>query len=149
MWLRFFLISVLLSVPFLSFAILRNRKETAFMPVFFGKYKRYAPWIEAQAKHETGNFQSALFKKYHNAFGMKVPTKRDTVNVGSTPLGEFRTGPYLAYKNLSQSVRDYIKWLDYHKTPTNIETPRSYFEYLQDKGYAEDSSYIDKVMKWL
>jgi len=90
--------------------------------------------VLAQAKLESGNFTSRIYKQNNNMFGMKEPKKRVTVSNGSK-------GAYAYYDTWMHSVIDqriyYAKYLD-GKTEQQIYT------YLEN-NYAEDKQYVSKL----
>lgn len=93
--------------------------------------------IYAQAKHETGNFTSSIFKNNNNLFGMKLAKKRST-----TAIGE-KSG-HAVYKTLFHSVLDYFK----RQKEFNI-SGSSNTQFVNDtihSGYAEDPAYLEKWM---
>ena len=95
----------------------------------------YPDVVLAQAKIETGNFTSKIFRENNNMFGMKLPERRQT-----TAVGESRN--HAKYTDWIQSIRDYKLWQDQmiHKAPTK----RAYLAYLR-RNYAEDKNYIKKI----
>ena len=95
----------------------------------------YPDVVLAQAKIETGNFTSKIFRENHNMFGMKLPYRRQT-----TAVGENRN--HAKYTDWIQSVRDYKLWQDQmiHRAPTKS----AYLAYLK-RNYAEDKNYIKKI----
>ena len=120
----------------------RNPRRTISRIITKSKYKDYLPYILAQSKLETGNF-TALEEK--NLFGMGVPSKRKSLRIGEylAPNGE----RFSVYKNWSDSVNDYLLYLEEFNVPTNLNTCRQYITVLKNNGYATDSAYIDKVVK--
>lgn len=95
----------------------------------------YPDVVLAQAKIETGNFTSVIFRENNNLFGMKLPESRTT-----TAVGESRN--HAMYRSWVQSIIDYKLWQDQmiHRAPTK----RRYLEYLS-RNYAEDKTYIKKI----
>jgi flagellum-specific peptidoglycan hydrolase FlgJ len=95
----------------------------------------YPDVVLAQAKIETGNFTSKIFRENNNMFGMKLPERRQT-----TAVGESRN--HAKYTDWIQSIKDYKLWQDQmiHKAPTK----RAYLAYLR-RNYAEDKNYIKKI----
>ena len=93
--------------------------------------------IYAQAKHETGNFKSAVYKENNNLFGMKLARKRK-----NTITGENRG--HATYKSRLKSIYDYFLRQQYFHI--NYVTPEQYVTKTVQSGYAEDSSYN---LKWL
>lgn len=96
---------------------------------------KYPKIILAQAKLESDNFKSDLFKRNNNLFGMKVPNSRVNVTVGG------RAG-YASYYTWRESVIDYLFWV---KTRGIDKLSKDeYMEFL-GKVYAEDPKYKEKV----
>lgn len=91
--------------------------------------------IYAQAILESGNFESTIFKKNHNLFGMKVPSTRPT-----TALGLQLNHAY--YNNWEESLIDYSLWQSAFARNLNQE---QYLDLL-NKIYAEDGKYKDKLI---
>lgn len=101
------------------------------------KYRALLPYIEAQARLETNNFQSNVYKTDHNLFGMKfIPgtnTKRDQVATRGLKSTE---GDYYAhYLTDSSSVADLLKWMDYKNFPTSVSGTTEYASELKKRGY--------------
>lgn len=95
----------------------------------------YPDVVLAQAKIETGNFTSVIFRENNNLFGMKLPESRST-----TAVGESRN--HAKYVDWVQSIIDYKLWQDQmiHRAPTK----KKYLEYLS-RNYAQDKTYIRKI----
>ena len=93
--------------------------------------------VFAQAKLESNNYQSELFKSNFNLFGMKVATIRVS-NTDNENKG------YQAYCNWRESVTDYVLW----QFENNVDklSDEEYLYYLSKK-YAEDPQYIEKIKK--
>lgn len=77
-----------------------------------------------QAKLETGNFKSYLFKKSNNLFGFR------------------NFNGYKVYKNWKCSVIAYKQWQSKKYKGGN------YYTFLKNIGYAEDSLYIKKLKQF-
>ena len=95
--------------------------------------------VLAQARLETGNFTSKVFKENNNLFGMKLPRVRNT-----TAIGEQNS--HATYASWLQSVADYKLWQD--EVVKKYRTKRAYLRYLS-KNYAEDKKYIHKLKQML
>ena len=93
--------------------------------------------VYAQAKLETGEFKSKIFKENNNLFGMKVATRRPTTNKGEDNGHAF-------YVNWKESVVDYAFYSAQYLS--NIKTESEYLDYL-GQSYAEDPNYISKIRK--
>jgi uncharacterized FlgJ-related protein len=92
--------------------------------------------IYAQAKMETANFSSNLFKNHNNLFGMKPAMQRPKTYSYTTDSG------FAGYKNWKQSVMDYVLLqVSYMK---DLKTEDEYYKYLS-KNYADTDYYAKKV----
>jgi uncharacterized FlgJ-related protein len=98
---------------------------------------KYPETVLSQARLETGNFTSDVFKENHNLFGMKVAGKRPTSAIGTNRN-------HAKYRNWKDSVVDYALFQSYiiAKLPSN--TSDSYREYIQ-KFYSETGDYLDRI----
>lgn len=92
--------------------------------------------VLAQAKLESGNFQSTLFKKYNNMFGMKHPYKRPTLAIGKTESG------YAIFNSWEDSIIDYAFFQVYSAKGLN---KNDYIIFLNNY-YAEDPNYDKKII---
>jgi flagellum-specific peptidoglycan hydrolase FlgJ len=92
--------------------------------------------VLAQARLESGNFSSELFKKTNNLFGMGVASRRANTSNGS--YNKFST-----YSSIRECIIDYALWQS--RYASNL----TYDEYLAKLGstYAEDPDYIKKLEK--
>lgn len=88
----------------------------------------------AQAKLESGNYNSSIYRGNNNLYGMKECSKRQTTQTN------IKNG-YGVYNNWQLSVLDRILWdaFTFRERPTEDE----YFEAL--KSYAQDTNYIAKI----
>jgi hypothetical protein len=100
---------------------------------------KYPETVLSQARLETGNFQSEIFKENHNLFGMKVAASRPTSAVG-TNRG------HAQYRNWKESVIDYALLQSYiiAKLPSNND--KEYRSYIQ-KFYSTTSDYLKRIDK--
>ena len=98
---------------------------------------KYPETVLSQARLETGNFTSAIFKENHNLFGMKVAGKRPTSAIG------VHRG-HAQYRNWKDSVVDYALFQSYiiAKLPKN--NIKEYRNYIQ-KFYSETSDYLTRI----
>jgi len=113
--------------------------------IWFNPYRKLAPYIIAQAKLESENFNSPVYKKNNNAFGMKTASKRKQLGKPGSiaPDG----GTYQQYTNDIQSFKDLFLWFDYTKFPTEVKTAKDYVTNLQARGYFKSSpvAYLDNI----
>lgn len=95
---------------------------------------KYPEIVFAQARLESGNFQSNLFDKCNNLFGMNHPSIRETRSVGST-------NGFATFENWLYSVEDRFIYEELYLS--NL-TREEYFSYL-GRVYAEDPNYVSKL----
>jgi len=81
---------------------------------------------------ESGWFRSQSFTDYNNPFGMKQPTHRETLCIG-TELGH---GQFIHWYD---AVKDYKLWQDYW-VEHHLD-PEDYYSFLDDLPYAEAKNY--------
>jgi hypothetical protein len=94
------------------------------------------PYIAlAQAKLETGNYTSKIFRESNNLFGMKEAKSRITTAKGT----QFN---HAYYESWTESVYDFA----FHQCRylPNIKNEEQYFQYL-GQNYAEDPNYINRL----
>lgn len=96
---------------------------------------KYPHIVLAQAKLESGNFTSKVFKQNHNMFGMKKAKRRIT----SSQEGN---NSYAFYRDWVDCVYDYGMWSQ--NMLCNVSSESEYFNKLQER-YAEDSMYVSKL----
>lgn len=94
------------------------------------KHILYGNVVYAQARLETGNFKSEVFKKNNNLFGF----------VGKNG--------YIKYTSWQKSVEDYKQWqYNRWRGSTLGSNTESYYAFLEKVGYAEDSLYTEKLRR--
>jgi uncharacterized FlgJ-related protein len=91
--------------------------------------------VLAQAKLETNNFSSKIFKESFNLFGMKEAKVRINLAKG-TQYG------HAFYNSWEESVYDYAFY--YSTYLHSLKTEQEVLQYL-GKSYAEDKNYINKL----
>lgn len=96
---------------------------------------RFPHIVFAQAKQETGQFTSSVFKENNNLFGMKEAKVR--INIAR---GTDRGHAY--YHNWAESVMDYALYSATYLS--KLKTEGEYYQYLQ-KYYAEDTTYVKRL----
>lgn len=77
--------------------------------------------VLAQAKHETGNYKSKVFKSHKNLFGLRGPNG------------------YYKFNTWQESVTGYKNYIQYKYKGGD------YFEFLNKIGYAEDPLYTKRL----
>lgn len=91
--------------------------------------------VLAQAKLESGNFTSKLFKSNNNMFGMRKPKRRITTSVEEK-------NEYAYYRDWIDCVYDYGFYSCCNLSEVNTEN--EYFTILGNR-YAEDTNYVLKL----
>lgn len=93
--------------------------------------------VYAQARLESGNFKSDLFKNHSNLFGMKKAWKRPQIYDYVTDSG------FIGHSNGNwrQSVLDYALYQSYF---LSNKSRSEYMNFLK-RSYAEDNSYIEQL----
>lgn len=113
-----------------------------------GMPSRLAGLILAQAKHESANFTSGVYRDCNNAFGYSAYAGQ-----GSCQGHSF----YKAYSSLADSVKEITAWIKRRqaegKFPANlneIQTPEQYAALLKQSNYYEDSvtNYSNGLKNW-
>lgn len=90
--------------------------------------------VLAQAKLETGHFQSRVFLENNNLFGMKQAWRRPTTAIGS------HRG-HAVYSSWRESLIDYALYSAYYVQDKDEE---EFYEHLND-NYAQDPIYNVKL----
>lgn len=96
---------------------------------------KYPDIVFAQAILETGHFTSPLFKESNNLFGMKMPSKRETLAIGKERRG------FAVFNHWSTSINDYLLWQNYILEKHDVKTKSDYFNLLDDI-YATNEKYV-------
>lgn len=94
--------------------------------------------VFAQAKLESGNFTSDIFKHNNNLFGMKMPWRRATLATGVNR-------GHAVYSDWRHSVYDYALWQSAYMRGL---TQEQYLKKLS-ASYADDDNYIHKLRRLL
>jgi flagellum-specific peptidoglycan hydrolase FlgJ len=95
---------------------------------------KYPHIVLAQAKLESGNFQSIIFKENNNIFGMKQARTRPTTATGTSRS-------HATYGTWKDSIIDYAL---YSSTYLSGKTESEYYAYL-GRNYAQDPEYVAKL----
>jgi hypothetical protein len=99
---------------------------------------KYPKIVLAQAKLESNNYNSPLFIKNNNLFGMTEAESRPTTSIHK------KREKYAYYKTYYASIEDYAIWQSsiLHK----IKNEKQYMIYI-GKYYASDPKYSSKIKK--
>jgi len=93
--------------------------------------------IVAQAKHESNDFSSNVFKTCNNAFGYKYVGQKLAVGACSdSPEGN----KYAKYRSLEDSTREVCQWIKRRQSQfAAVNTPEDFASALKNNGYFGDS----------
>lgn len=107
-------------------------------------YESYLRFIYSQSMHETGNFESNLFKRYNNAMGMGVPAYRKSLRNGeyTAPNKEV----FSTYSSVLRGYKDFVIWMEYTKFPADLKTCKQYAKEIVKRSYAIDPLYDLKLI---
>lgn len=98
---------------------------------------KYPEVALSQARLETGNFTSDIFKENHNLFGMKMAELRPTSAVGVNR-------GHALYTNWKESVVDYALFQSFIISRLKNVSKDAYREHIQ-KYYSETSDYLVRI----
>lgn len=93
--------------------------------------------ILAQAKFESANYHSKLFRENHNLFGMRYVTRRKTTAIG-------KNLSYAKYITWYDSLKDYLIWQDI--VLSHLSTKEEFLLYIS-RNYSHDKNYLKKLNK--
>ena len=85
---------------------------------------RYPKSVLAQAKLESGNYTSYVYKTKNNFLGLYNSKEKD----------------YYEFEHWTQCIIAYKKLVEY-----KLKEGENYYDFLERIGYAEDPAYVDKV----
>jgi len=87
--------------------------------------------IVAQARHETGDFKSKVFRNQKNAFGMKHATKRHQLGF------DIDNRTYRTYGSVEQSTKDLLLLYEWNNLDPNITSANEFAQELKNDCYYE------------
>jgi flagellum-specific peptidoglycan hydrolase FlgJ len=114
------------------------KKDSLNISQLLDKHKiKFSHIVLAQAKLESNNFKSDLYKRNWNCFGMKVPAQRWTFAENTHDWGN-----YARYSSLENCIMDYKSWQ--LSNTTTITNDNAYLQLLGNM-YAEDKRYVERL----
>lgn len=111
-----------------------------------------ASLLVAQAKHESANFTSSVFRNNNNLFGYKYVGQSGAMQGSISPEGDY----YAKYANVAASALEVVNWWKrrikagkiggWH----DIDTAEKYGYHLKANGYYGDSlkNYVTGLQRW-
>lgn len=109
--------------------------EDALIILFKECNVKFPHIVLAQAKLESGNFKSKIFKQNNNMFGMRKARQRITSS-------ESEKNGYAYFRDWVDGVYDYCMWQQ--NMTCDVTNESEYFAKLGSR-YAEDSTYVSKL----
>jgi len=114
--------------------------------ILMGVPANVAKLIVSQARYETNDYTSNVFKKYNNAFGYKfVGQKKWPIGAGGgapsqDAQGNADGGIYANYKSVADSTGEIVDWLKRRQAENkfkiaDLNTPQAYANALKNAGY--------------
>jgi len=121
--------------------------------ILLSKYRNLRKYIFAQAKLESGNFQSNIYRRTNNPMAMGKAYKRRQLGEKSNS-GVFERGhsnPMQRYRNDTQGFRDLFLWFDYGRFPTSVGSIEQYVRELKKRWYfgLSEEEYLRRIKEWL
>jgi len=152
------MILLLVALPIAVIAMTtRNRKRKNYDIVAGTEYAPYADWIVAQARHESADFTSKVYRADNNPFGLKWYS--DDVSMGTRGTQASDGGYYTHFLNDQIAFLAYLDWIRRNKhaglvtgpLPTNLKTVDEFAQALRDRKYYTDSvyNYATALKRWL
>lgn len=118
--------------------------------------------IVAQAKHESGNYKSPVFKSDNNFFGYKYRGQKIAKPGRTVPENEWQKKNvpefYARYEKPEDSILELVNWIKrrqkekvFPKDLSTIQTPYQYATLLKKTGYYGDtvSNYTKGLTRYL
>jgi uncharacterized FlgJ-related protein len=119
---------------------------------------KLAELITAQAKHESANFTSNVFKQNNNLFGYKYVGQSIASRGTPAPAAEGKSMFYAKYENVADSVTELTNWIKrrqkekkFPKDLNTIKTPEIYAGLLKASSFygATLTDYLTGLKKYL
>lgn len=109
------------------------------LTIRLSKWRNLRKYLIAQAKLESGNFNSNIYRKTNNPLAMGHATKREQLGDPS-PSGIFEgdgsSGLSIQkYRNDTQGFRDMFLWYEYGNFPTSVNNAADYVRQLKKRKY--------------
>ena len=154
------LIIFLIALSGFLFLRMRN-KANLWGPIQNSEYRKLLPYLQAQAKVESGNFSSELYQKANNIFAMKKVRKRPTTQIDDRAYlegkvidyspAQFSSKLFGVYSSPGDSVKDQLEWLRYNNFPEAVTGIEDFNEELVDRGYytADPQKYLQALESWM
>ena len=134
------LLLLVLTLVFMPFHLIAKKspKSNWEAKLLQSKYKAIGDILVAQAKHESNNLQSPLYRGANNLFGFKTYQ----VTRFPVPANEKKPGDpnyYIEFTDPESSAQYMIDWLQRHHIPTEAQSLDKYVRRLHDVRFFTDT----------
>jgi len=141
-------------IPLIMYLFVNNKANLINqLTIRLSKWRKLRKYLIAQAKLESGNFKSNIYRKTNNPLAMGHATRRKQLGDPS-PSGIFEGGSGLdiqKYRNDTQGFRDMFLWYDYGNFPTSVNSAADYVRQLKKRKYfgLNESAYLKGLESYL
>jgi uncharacterized FlgJ-related protein len=103
--------------------------------------------IIAQARLESGNYNSKLYQEHCNLFATQHPKRRPTYSKGPYGSAEGRKNRYASFNSVEESVEDHLLYFNYIEEKPHSKSTAQYVRKLKANHYFESSEqkYINGI----
>lgn len=116
----------------------------ALVPYLYGYNSATISALYKQAYVETGDFKSDLFLYSNNAFGMKVPSIREWLGVGTYDVPG--KGTFSVYSSVTDSLLDRISLDKYNNVKRNNSFTGYLNEVINEKNYLPEDERVQYLV---
>jgi len=136
-------------VPILYLFVNNKANLINQMTIQLSRWRKLRRYLIAQAKLESGNFESNIYRRENNPLGMTHARKRDQLGRASSIIHE--GNPIQHYRNDTQGFRDMFLWYDYGNFPTRVDSAKEYVRQLKKRKYfsLNESEYLKGLESYL
>lgn len=132
---------ILLLVSLVLMYLFRNNKANPINKsvIWLSPYRKLRPYLLAQARLESGDFESNIYNLTNNPLAMNHAYQRDQLgDPEPSGIGEAGSdGDIQVYRNDTQGFRDMFLWFKYTRFPTHVRDAADYVRNLKQRGYFE------------
>jgi len=146
-------ITLLLGVLAVLYLFVNNKANPINQLVILSsKWRNLRKYLIAQARLESANFTSNLYRNNNNAMGMGHATKgRAASQLGTNSSIGHEGQTMQKYRNDTQSFRDMFDWYRFTRFPRSVTGPEQYVAELKKRDYFSlaESVYLNRLREWL
>jgi len=150
------LLLAVVATPLIMYLFVNNKANPINqLTIALSKWRKLRKYLIAQAKLESGNFKSNIYRKTNNPLAMGHAIKRKQLGDPS-PSGIFEgdggSGLNIQkYRNDTQGFRDMFLWYAYGNFPTSVTTAQEYVRELKKRKYfsLNEQDYLDGLQSYL